>query len=240
MNSKTSIYGFILSVLLTGCIGSIKDKSNKDTSKAVYTGPFLKEHNNSVEFLEILDKFTSGNNDWAIEENNMHYKWVTGGEIGNDKMPEYVPSNFTKQGSLYLLMDNSFSGFYHEKRDQPVPWTLNMYGGRTLWLQGMLKTEITGGNNSIPIIDYLKKKKVLMKADCYELKEDAMSYGIETYSKLKIKLDSGREIYILLEELWMNNVCDEAIYFNYDGSEDITLPPDFDSFHTKKTKPCIE
>ena len=62
---------------------------------------------------------------------------------------------------------------------------------------------------------------------------------IPDFRLCKIKLPNNKIIYALLMTLIMNNVTDQALYFNSDGSKNIPFPEDFKSFYqTDKSHTC--
>lgn len=214
--------------MLSSCIGEVGIRKSKVDQYAL-------ARNNSLELLSILEIFTEHNGPDAGAE-NIHVTWKTNWGFKTDELVDYTESYFGRKGTVYLTMDGEFSGYYMRKREEPVPWSINIYGGRNLYINCVLQTDTTGGNDFISVAEYLKDKKMILESVCYDLKEDAPKYNMPDWRKCKIKMNNGKIIYVLLMTLVLNGSTDQQIYFNADGSSDITLPKEFLEFYTEKSE----
>lgn len=195
----------IAQLLLGSCIGVITtQKSDADQ--------FLIERNNSMELLDALELFTSVNSP-QVGAGDIRIHWDSDWEMGQGR-----------KGTFHITMDSLFSGFYMDKRQIPVPWEVQMVGGRNIYLSCTLRTARTGGNESISIVDYLKKKKLLIEDKCYPKLDLETMWLFPEFRHCLIKLPSGKRIYVIIQTFASNGVFDQAIYFNSDGSSDIPFP----------------
>jgi hypothetical protein len=217
---------------LASCIGLITtDKSTGDR--------YLIERNNSLELLTVLTLLTE-NNGVNVAEDNIHIRWQTGWTSGITRKNEpYDDFAYGRIGTFHITMDSTFSGFFMRQRQHPVPWSVHMYGGRNIYLQCVLKTDTTGGNEFTSVIDYLKKKKLLIESTCYDLKDNSAQWLFPEYRRCTIKLPNKKIIHILVMTFGMNGSTDQAIYFNSDGSDTIQFPEEFKSdYRPDKTHDC--
>lgn len=227
MRVSNTIIAIFISLFIASCTGQV---SRVQTTSDQY----IVERNNSMELLDLLQEFTSGNS-WETGQDNIHINWLTPIHIVDNKSEEYVDAFLYKKGSLHITLDSAFTDFYNRERAHPVPWSIHMYGGRTMYLDCMIKTDTTGGGED-EIEKYLEKKNVLKQRFYFKYKKGQGAWGIPNYTWLVIKLKDGRDISVLHEGFYMNYICDHILYFNSDGSDRITFPKTFFQYYADTTK----
>ena len=198
---------------------------------------YPKERSNAMELLAILDEFTNGNA-WDTGANNQQINWLTAVRFGAGGSPEHIPSISTKKGQIHVTMGGEFSDFYLRKRSHPVPWSINMYGARTMYFDCMLQTDTTGGGDTPDLESYFENEDALVSKICYENQTEYIN-GTPNFVLYQLKLQNDKVIWVLHESVYMNNVCDQTFHFNSSGTNDIKYPKTFDDYYDKsKTIAC--